>query len=91
MELFDKLLIFRIFCYCQGLWATPQFLISNDFVQTFHKVFFHEMEQFWGLNLKKIMISENKHFKSHPNGYTRVSVFGHVNWTNNWCELYVHH
>jgi len=36
------------------------------------------MEKFWGLNLKKIIIFENNHFKSHPNGYTRVSVLGHA-------------
>jgi len=56
MELFDKLLILRIFCYFQGLWATPKYQMILFKLST--KCFFYEMEQLWGLNLQKIMIFE---------------------------------
>jgi len=67
---------FFAFCHFQGLWATPKY-----------QIILFKRNNVEGWDLRKLWFLKNHHFKTHPKGYTRVSVFGLAKWNNNWCEI----
>jgi len=64
MELFDKLLISRMFCYFQGLWATPKH--QKNLFKLSTKCFVIKWNNFEGWDLRNFRFLKNHHFKSHP-------------------------